>query len=408
MRALATYQYVIATKAGKELKGAITADTRELAIQKIKEEGNLLISISEQSVLNKDVEISFLQKKPKPRDMSVFCRQFVSITEAGVPVISALEMLCEQTENKMLRKALEETKLSIEKGETLAGAMRRNRKIFPNLFITMVEAGEASGSLAISFTRMADQFEKEAHLKAMMKKATIYPAVVGVVAVAVIIGMLTFVIPTFEDMFAQLGTELPALTRVVMGASRFLISRWYLFAAIVIGLVLGVRAFSRTNTGKHLFGKLAMKVPLIGKVTVKGASSRFARTLSTLLAAGIPLINALDIVANTMTNIWFREALLDAKDDVSMGSALSEPLKKAGLFPPLVHHMLKIGEESGNSESMLDKLADYYDEEVEMATQSLMAAMEPLIIVVLAAIVGTIVIAIVLPMAQMYVGLDSL
>lgn len=408
MDTLPTYQYIVSTKAGKELKGAITADTREHAVQKIKEEGNLLISITEQGILNKELEISFLQKKPKPRDMSVFCRQFVSITEAGVPVISALEMLCEQTENKVLRRALEETKLSIEKGETLADAMRRNKKVFPNLFITMVEAGEASGSLAISFTRMADQFEKEARLKAMMKKATVYPAAVGIVAVVVVIGMLTFVIPTFEDMFAQLGTELPALTRMVMGASRFLIERWYLFAAVVAGLIFGTRVFAASNTGKHLLGKLAMKVPLLGKVTVKGASSRFARTLSTLLAAGIPLIQSLDITAGTMTNIWFREALLDAKDDVSMGSTLSEPLGKGKLFPPLVHHMLKIGEESGNAESMLTKLADYYDEEVEMSTQTLMAAMEPLIIVVLAAIVGTIVISIVLPMAQMYVGLDSL
>lgn len=405
---MTVYNYTVVTALGKEVRGNIEGETIEQAAAKLKAEGNILVSISEQNLMSKDINIGFLEKKPKARDLSVFCRQFVSIIDAGVPVISALEMLGEQTENRMLRGAIVETKQRIEKGESLTSAMAEHRRIFSDMFITMVEAGEASGSLSISFTRMAAQFEKEARLKAMMKKATIYPAVVASVAVVVIIGMLTFVVPTFESMFADLGTEMPLLTRMVMESSHFLVSKWYIILILVILVIFAGKTFAKSQGGKYFWGRLALKVPLFRSLIIKSESSRFARTLSTLMAAGIPLINCLDITSGMMSNIFFKEAVQDAKDEVALGTNLSEPLKEGKVFPPLVHHMIRIGEESGNTEAMLDKLADYYDEEVENATQALMAALEPLIIVVLAVIVGTIIFAVIMPMAAMYDGLDAL
>ncbi len=404
---MAAYNYLAVDRAGRDRKGSIEAETAELAREQLKADGLMVLSVGEQSLLTRDLNIS-IGGKPKPRDMSIFCRQFVSIIEAGVTVIDALDMLSVQTENKILKNAIAESKSAVEKGESLANAMRLNRKVFSDMFITMVEAGEASGSLDISFTRMAVQFEKDARLKSLIKKASIYPTVVAVVAVVVVIALLTFVVPTFEQMFDELGTELPAITRFIVTLSGFMQKWWYLVVAGIVLLVVGLRFFRKSDAGRRVFGKLAMKLPLFGKLTVKTACSRLSRTLSTLLAAGLPLIDALEITSNTMTNVYFRDAIQDAKESVAMGTALSDPLERGKLFPPLVWHMLKIGEESGNIEAMLDKLADYYDEEVEIATQSLMAALEPAIIIFLAVIIGTIIISIISPMAQMYTGLQNI
>ena len=404
---MAAFNYVAVDPAGRDKKGSIEAETIDQARAQLKADKLIVLSLGEQSLMTRDLNIQ-IGGKPKARDLSIFCRQFVSILDAGVTVIDALEMLSVQTENKMLKKAVAEAKMAVEKGESLADAMRLNRKVFSDMFITMVEAGEASGSLDVSFSRMASQFEKDAHLKALVKKASIYPAVVAVVAVVVVIAMLTFVVPTFEDMFDQLGTELPGITKFVIALSGFMQKWWYFVVAGIILLVIGLRYFRKTNAGKRVFGKLGMRLPLFGKLTVKTACSRMSRTLSTLLAAGLPLMDALEITSNTMTNIYYRDAILDAKESVSMGTSLSEPLQRGNLFPPLVCHMLKIGEESGNIEAMLDKLADYYDEEVELATQSLMAALEPAIIIFLAVIIGTIILSIITPMAQMYSGLENI
>lgn len=404
---MSTYSYTAIDKNGRDRKGSVTADSKDKAREQIKSDGLMVITVSEQSLMTRDININ-IGGWPKARDMSIYCRQFVSIISAGVTIIDAMEMLSEQTENKLLKKAIAEAKVAVEKGESLANAMRLNKKIFTDIFITMVEAGEASGSLEVSFSRMADQFEKEARLKSLVKKASIYPAVVAVVAVVVVIGMLTFVVPTFQQMFKDLGTQLPGITLFIIGLSQFMQSFWYIVVLAIILLVVLMKYFKTTIAGKRFFGKVAMKLPLFGKLTVKTASSRLARTLSTLLAAGLPLIEALEITSNIMTNIFFKEAILKAKDDVTMGTTLSEPLLRGKLFPALVCHMLKIGEESGNIESMLVKLADYYDEEVEIATQSLMAALEPAIIIFLAVVIGTVIISIIMPMAQMYSGLQNI
>jgi type IV pilus assembly protein PilC len=404
---LAGYNYVAADIRGRERKGKMEAPNEERVFQLLKAEGLYPISIKEQNIFNRDINLS-ITKPIKARDYSVFARQFVSIIGAGVPIIKALEMLVEQTENKVLKKGLKETKILVEKGERLADAMRNQGKTFPPILINMVEAGEASGSLEISLDRMAIHFEKEAKVKAMVKKAMIYPIVVGVVALAVVILMLVFVIPSFMNMFDDMDMKMPAVTLAVMAMSDFVVKRWYIIVGVVLLLAAILTAFRNSQKGKVIMAKLALRMPLFGKLLIKSSCARFSRTLSTLLAAGITLIDAIEITARTMDNLVIKQILYDAKEEVARGVPLSVPLTVSKLFPPMVCHMTKIGEETGNLEQMLIKIADYYDEEVEIGSQSLTSAMEPLIIIVLALVVGLLVMSIMQPMFAMYDQLDTL
>ena len=401
------FTYVAVDKRGKEKRGSIEADTREKVIDILKNDGLIPVSVKEQGALNKDIDFS-IGKKVKPRDLSVFCRQFVSITQAGVPMKEALQMLSEQTENKWLKRAISEVLLNVEKGNTLADSMRSQPDIFPPMLVNMVEAGEQSGSLEMAFSRMAVHFEKEAKLKATIKKATIYPIILVIAAIGVIAVMLLFVIPIFIDMFADLDIEMPALTMFVMNSSKWMTSHWYVVLAIIVGVVVAYKLIYKTTQGRLTIDRIKMKMPLFGKLTVKTACSQFARTMSTLLMSGISTIDALETTSKIVNNIHYTNAMLKAREEVMKGVPLSEPLEASGIFPPMVYHMTGIGEETGNVEEMLEKMADYYDEEVEMTTQSVLAAMEPIIILFMALIIGTLVIAVIWPIASMYNGLDNL
>lgn len=401
------FSYVAVDQAGKEIKGSIDAENSERVAETLRRDGLLPLSIKEQGVLNKEIDFA-IGKKVKPRDLSVFCRQFVSITEAGVPMKEALQMLAEQTENKWLKRAIAEVLTNVEKGNTLADSMMAFPDIFPGMLVNMVRAGEASGSLELSFSRMATHFEKEAKLRATIMKATIYPIILICAAVGVVAVMLLFVIPIFVDMFADLDVQMPALTLAVMGTSSWMASHWYVILIIAVIAAAAYRLIYQTDQGRLAIDNVKMKMPLFGKLTVKTACAQFARTMSTLLSAGLSTTSCLDIVAGIMKNVHYANAFLKAKEEVMKGIPLSEPLQTAGIFPSMVYHMTGIGEETGNLEEMLEKLADYYDEEVEMATQSILAAMEPLIIVFMALIVGTLVIAVILPIGAMYEGLDNL
>lgn len=401
------YSYVAVDKRGKEKRGRMEADNREKVSEQLKKDGLFPVSIQEQGVLNKEIDFS-IGKKVKPRDLSVFCRQFVSITQAGVPMKEALQMLTEQTENKWLKKAIADVLINVEKGNTLADSMSAIPDIFPSVLVHMVEAGEASGSLETSFARMAVHFEKEAKLKATIRKATIYPIILICAVIGVIAVMLLFVIPIFIDMFADLDVEMPALTMGVMNVSKWTASHWYIILAVVVGVTALYRIIYSTDEGRAKIDYIKMKIPLFGKLTVKSTCAQFARTMSTLMAAGVPTIDCLETVAKIVKNVHYKNALMKAREEVMKGIPLSEPLEASGIFPPMVFHMTGIGEETGNMEEMLTKLADYYDEEVEITTQSVLAAMEPLIIVFMALIVGTLVIAVIMPIGTMYEGLDNL
>lgn len=401
------FSYVAVDKRGKEKRGSLEAETRERALEQLKAEGLIPVSVREQGALNKEIDFS-IGKKVKPRDLSVFCRQFVSITQAGVPMKEALQMLSEQTENKWLKRAISEVLLNVEKGNTLADSMRSQPDIFPPMLVNMVEAGEQSGSLEMAFSRMAVHFEKEEKLKATIKKATIYPIILVIAAIGVIAVMLLFVIPIFIDMFADLDIEMPAITMFVMNSSKWMTSHWYVVLGIIVGVVAAYKLIYRTTQGRLTIDRIKMKMPLFGKLTVKIACSQFARTMSTLLMSGISTIDALETTSKIVNNIHYTNAMLKAREEVMKGVPLSEPLEASGIFPPMVYHMTGIGEETGNVEEMLEKMADYYDEEVEMTTQSVLAAMEPIIILFMALIIGTLVIAVISPIASMYNGLDNL
>ena len=397
-----TFSYKAVDASGKDVKGAVEAESRDEAARKIKEQGFTPVSIAKQGELDKDVNLSFLGKKKIPaRDMSVFCRQFSSILKAGVSVINALEMLSEQTENKKLQEAIKRTQDSVEKGETLSDSMKQNEE-FPSILVDMVKAGEASGSLENSLTRMAIQFEKDAKLKGVVKKAMMYPIVLLCVMVGVIIVMLTFVIPSFMTMFEDLDSELPITTRAIVAMSDSVKNYWFVYLIVVAGIVVGIKLYGNTDAGRHNLDKLKLKIPVFGLLQTKSACASFARTMSTLLQAGMPMIDALEISASTMKNVLFYDGLEKVKNGVSLGLPLSNQLKSTGLFPPMVVHMVGIGEETGNVEEMLTNSAVYYEEEVEVQTQTLTSLMEPIIIVLMALVVVMLILAIYQPMIQLY------
>lgn len=404
---MATWGYVAIDKGGREIKGSKDADNKDLVLRDLKNQGLIVLDITEKSILTRDISLDFASK-PTPRDRAVFCRQFAGITRAGVTIIETLNMLAEATENKKMQKAIYAVRADVEKGESFADSLAKHPAVFPKLLVQMARAGEASGSLDIAMERMAIQFEKTAKTQALLKKAMIYPMVVACVAVAVIVIMLVVVIPRYMDMFEQLGTQLPAITRAVVALSSFIRNNWFIIVPVLIAVITAVKTYAGTDSGKHVFGKIQLKIPAVKNLVVKSASSRMARTLSTLLTAGVPLIEAVDIVADAMSNIWFQEALREAMEQIMMGVPLSGPLQTCGLFPPMVYHMTKIGEEAGSTEEMLSRLADYYEEEVELAVQSMMAAVEPMIIIVLACIVGVLIGAVMAPMVNMYAALDNL
>ena len=404
---MAAYGYEAVDALGKVSKGNIESDSIELAKAKLKSMDLMVIKLKEQSILTKDINIE-IGGYPTARDLSVFSRQFVSMSRAGVSILECLKLLEEQTENVQLKKAVTGVRGNVEKGETLSESLKLFPKVFPELMVNMVAAGEASGSLDVALDRMGTQFEKTARIKAMVKKAMIYPIVVMIVAVIVVVIMLTVVIPRYTSMFQELGTELPGITKGVMAMSDFLIANWLILLPVTIGVIVAIKAWSTTNSGKHLFHKIKLTLPVLKNLEVKKNSSLMARTLSTLMASGVPMAEAVEMTSRTMENVYFKEAMDRCHDDIIIGQPLSRPLEECGQFPPMVYHMARIGEEAGSVEDMLSKTADYYDEEVEMAVQSLMAALEPMIIILLAAIVGTLIAACLAPMLSMYNALNTL
>lgn len=405
---MANYRYHVITPAGKEKKGMITANDRPHAMAVLKADGNTVITLDNPGIWDQEFEIPFFNPNVKPRDMSVFCRQFVTLMEAGISIVRALEMLEEQTINKVLKEAVRETRAAVEKGEGLAGSMKSHDKVFPPMFINLVQAGEEAGKLELSFERMAVHYEKTAKLQNIVKKAMIYPAILGIVAILIIIVMITYIVPMYADMFNQMGADIPPFTKLIMNISAFTVSYWYLILMGIFLIVMGIKYYGTTKAGDYIYANIALKLPIIGKLKQKNACAQFSRNLSTLLSAGVPIIEALRIAADTMDNTVYRMAVEDAREQVMRGIPLSIPLKESGVFPPMVYHMVGIGEETGGLDDMLNKVAEYYEEEVAAATEQAAAAIEPLIIIFMAVVVITIIGAVFTPMLSLYGNIDSL
>lgn len=399
---MAQYNYKAMDKNGKAKKGSIEAINLDKAKEKLKSEGLIVQDIKEQGAGKKGGG-----KKVKDKDLAVFCKQFSAVLNAGVTIISALEMMSEQLENKTLKRALQEAQSYVQKGGTLADAFKLNPKVFPPIMINMTAAGEMSGNLEICFDRLTTHFETANALHSKVKGAVTYPIVILIVVVAVVAVLLVGVIPQFSQMFDDLGSELPAATQMLVNLSNFLQHKWYILVIIVAAIVFGLKAFGKTEPGSLMYAKIGIKFPLFGNLTIKSAVATFSRTMATLMASGISLIDAVEQVAKMINNRIIREALLDAKTQIAKGVPLSKPLRDCGIFPPMLPQMTKIGEETGNIEDMMDKVADYYEMEVNDATDALTAAMEPLIIVIMGVVVGGIVMAIYSPMLSMYDAVDS-
>lgn len=399
---MAQFSYEAVGLDGKTKKGNIEADSLEKARSLLRNDGMTVVKIGEASVLNRDININIGTKKLKPRDLSVFCRQFLSILKAGVSMISALEMLTDQTENKALKEALKSVKDNVEKGDTLSVAMKKQDGLFPPILLNMVAAGESSGSLEVSLERMSVHFEKDARIKGMVKKAFMYPIVLIFVMIAVVVVMLTFVIPQFKSMFDDLGSDLPGFTKAALALSDSLQNTWYIWLIGIAVLILAYKLYVRTPNGSRVVAALKLKIPVFGSLSVKTACARFARTLSTLMASGMPLIDSINICAKVLDNVLYKDALVETSRQVERGVSLTTPLEKSGLFPSMVIHMISIGEETGSMEEMLTNVADYYDEEVEMTTQQATALMEPIIIIMMALVVCALIAVIYGPMVQLY------
>lgn len=400
------FNYTAINRNGKRVRSSLDASSIETAKSSLRGAGYTILDIKEQTTLNRDIEIPFLGK-PKAKDMAVFCRQFVSILRAGVSVASVLSMLGQQTGNKKLRAAIREMQADVEKGESLASSMRRHPKIFPAILVNMVSAGESSGNLEESFRQMELYFDRSKRTKSKVTSAMIYPCVLIVVMIIVLIVMMTKIIPNFLKTFEDMDAELPKLTQGVMAVCEWFESWWWVPLLVLAALVVGGILFHRTNKGRHFFGWLARKTPVVGNLTVKTACATFCRTMEVLIGSGLTLTDSMDLAASNMGNIYYLEAIRDARALVAEGTPLRESLVRTGIFPPMVSNLVGVGEETGDLQSMMGKVADYYDEEVEEATKNLLNLMEPAIIIFMAVFVVIIVLAIYLPMINMTKAFDK-
>lgn len=400
------FNYTAINRNGKRVRSSLDASSIETAKSSLRGAGYTILDIKEQTTLNRDIEIPFLGN-PKAKDMAVFCRQFVSILRAGVSVASVLAMLGQQTGNKKLRAAIREMQADVEKGEALASSMRRHPKIFPAILVNMVSAGEASGNLEESFRQMELYFERSKRTKSKVTSAMIYPCVLIVVMIVVLIVMMTKIIPNFLKTFEDMDAELPKITLGVMAVCEWFKSWWWVPLLVLAALIVGGVLFHRTDKGKHFFGWLARKTPVVGNLTVKTACATFCRTMEVLIGSGLTLTDSMDLAASNMGNIYYLEAIRDARALVAEGTPLRESLVRTGIFPPMVSNLVGVGEETGDLQSMMGKVADYYDEEVDEATKKLLNLMEPAIIIFMAVFVVIIVLAIYLPMINMTKAFDK-
>ena len=398
---MAAYTYSAINSSGIELTGNIHAPDRDAAREQLRVRGLLAQNLIELPASGEQsVRTTF--KKIKPKSLQIFSRQFATMIDAGLSVVSALVILEEQTEDKYLAVIIRELRADVEGGLLLSQAMGRHPKIFSRLYIAMVEAGEAAGILDAVLDRVAFQIEKETAIKRRVKGAMIYPTMVLIFATLVLIGMLMFLVPVFVKIFEDLGGQLPMLTQWVVNVSDFLRGNYYFVFPSLAALFFGLRKAKRTEKGRQVWDQIKLKVPMkIGAVVLKVTMARFSRTLSTLIAAGVDIIKALEITGQTAGNWVVEEALADVRNKVQEGIPIAQPLAENPIFPPMVSHMIKIGEETGELEKMLSKVADFYEDEVDSSISSLTSIIEPLMMIGVGMMVGVIIISMYLPMFKM-------
>ena len=399
---MATFAYAGRTKSGAVKKGELVAKSRDEAVDQLRKQSVVVTSLEEKAAKE---GFSFkLGSGVSEKDLVVFTRQFGTMINAGLPLIQCLEILSTQSENAALRKSVGEIKVQVEGGSTFSDALRKHPKIFDDLYVNMVHAGEVGGLLDTILGRLSKHIEKAMKLKGQIKSALVYPAAIVGIAGIVITVLMIWVIPVFEKMFKEMSggkMALPGPTQLVIDMSNFAQGNWYIILGVIVAIVVAVKKYYATPQGKLAIDKLLLKLPVFGDLIRKASVAKFTRTLGTLLASGVPLLEALTICAKTSGNKVVEGALLDAKVSISGGKTIAEPLAKSGTFPKMVTHMISVGESTGALDSMLGKIADFYEDEVDQAVTNLTALLEPMMMVFLGVTVGFIVVAMYLPIFTM-------
>src|SRR6478672_12729480 len=398
---MAVFTYDAINAQGLEMSGIVHAPDLNSARDQLQQRGLLPQALKEKAAAGEQSARTAF-KKVKPKSLQIFSRQLATMIEAGVSVVAALVTLEQQTDDKYLAEVIADVRSEIEGGVILSAALARHPKVFNRLFVAMVEAGESSGTLDTVLDRVATQIEKETALKRRVKSAMVYPTVVISFATLVLIFMLLFIVPVFVKVFDQLNGQLPTPTRIVMGASNALRDYWFLIFPAIGLTIYGLRRLKRTEQGRQRWDQIKLRMPMkIGDVVQKIALARFSRTLATLVAAGVDIITALEITGGTAGNWVIEQSLATIRERVHEGVPISEPLADDPVFPPMVSQMVKIGEETGELDKMLGKIADFYEDEVDASIQSLTSIIEPVLMIGVGAMVGTIVISMYLPMFKL-------
>jgi type IV pilus assembly protein PilC len=396
-----TYAYRVRDGGGKIRSGTLIGDNQGVVATRLREQGLVPISI-EVKKAGLQREFSFRPGRVKLKAIAIFSRQFATMVNSGLPILRALAILADQTESKELARVIGEVRISVERGSSLSEALAKYPKAFNNLYVAMVRSGEVGGVLDAVLLRLADSIEREVSLRQKIKSAMTYPVVVLGMVTLILAAMLLFIVPQFETIYAQLGSTLPLPTRILLAVSKGVRTYWWMFILVGVGIGVAIRRYKKTERGRMQFDVLKLKVPVFGGLFHKTALSRFANTLGVLLRSGVPILQALDIVKETVNNAVLSKAVTDVQASVKEGESIAGPLGTHAVFPPMVVQMLAIGEETGAVDTMLDKVAQFYDEEVAATVEALTSLIEPIMIAVLGGIVGGMVIALYMPMFKIF------
>ncbi len=394
------YTWVAETKKGRKLKGELEAADERIALSQLKRRN---LTVKKLKPKPKDIfdSVSWMQPKVKTKDIVVFTRQFSTMIDAGLPLVQGLTILSEQSENRTFKTILKEITKDVEGGSTLAEAMKKHPKVFDELFVNLIAAGEVGGILDTILRRLADYIEKAEKLKRRIKGAMTYPLVVVAIAILVIAVILIFVIPVFEDMFAGFGAALPAPTQLVVNMSRFIKGNFHFIIIAFVAAIVGIKQYRNSEQGRKTTDGLLLKLPVFGELLRKVAVARFSRTLGTMIQSGVPILDSLEIVAKTSGNKILEEIIYEVRGSIAEGQTIAEPLSETDIFPGMVVQMISVGEATGALDTMLAKIADFYDDEVDAAVEALTAMLEPLLMLFLGGSIGGLVIAMYLPIFQM-------
>jgi type IV pilus assembly protein PilC len=400
------YQYKGKNANGQTVKGSMEADSKNEVAVSLRRQNVFPTEIVSEAQLGREIKLTRTKKKITVKDLSLFCNQFSTIIRAGISLIECLDILRKQSENNTLQEILDQIFEDVQKGVPLSKSMGKHPKAFPKLLISMVESGELSGQLDLIMKRMADHYDKEFKLAMKIKQAMVYPIILIIASVLISILLITMVLPNFINMFQDFGVPLPLLTQVLLGVGDFFKHYWYIvFGAIVLFIVMFQR-FISTPDGRLKFDDLKLHMPIFGPVNKKISTSRFSRNLSTMISSGISIIDSMEMVSRVIGNARISTGIDDALDQMKKGDGIASPLSRLKVFPPMLISMIRIGEDTGNLEALLETTADFYDQEVDLAIQNMLQMLNPLILLFMGVVVGAIVLAIALPMFEMYQHLN--